>query len=137
MTEKMKNWLTGFPLWNGEVLTVDYTDGIPEHCGLYCQGLEEVSRKADILGNGEIFNRLHFTLCRTADRSGDNIAHAQWLLALQGWIGQQSALGLAPVFGDVPQRERIWAHSGKLQDSKQAGTARYTAEITVEFISKF
>lgn len=131
--EKMKEWLTGFPLWNGQSLSVDNNDGIPEHCGLYCCGVEEISRKRDVLGNMEITSRLRFSLCRTAGNSRDNMENAQWLLSLQAWIQDQSSLGLTPVFGDVPPKERIRAENGRLRDVSQAGTARYTVDIIVEF----
>ena len=135
--EKMKNWLTSFPLWSEKQLPVDNSDGIPEHCGLFCRGVEEISRRQDVLGNTQILSRLRFTLCRTAANSADNTDNANWLLALQAWIRQQSALGLAPVFGDLPHGERIWAENGKLRDASQAGTARYTADITVEFTNLY
>ncbi len=135
--ETMKNWLMTFPLWNSEELYIDYNDGIPEHCGLYCRGMEEISRKEDILGGGESVNRLYFELHRMCDHGPENGENARWLLQLQGWIGQQSMLGLAPVFGDVPNRERILAEKGRLADAKQTGTARYTVSITAEFTKLF
>ena len=135
--EKMKNWLMEFPLWQGGDLTAEYADGIPEHCCLFCKGVEEISRRQDVLGNTEILSRLHFTLSRTTDYLGDNGENAAWILALQNWIRQQSALALVPVFGDVPHRERIWAENGRLQSTDQAGTARYTVNITVEFINLY
>lgn len=135
--ETMKNWLTTFPLWNSEELYIDYTDGIPEHCGLYCRGLETVSRKEDILGGGETVNRLRFELHRIGDYGPENGENARWLLQFQEWIAQQSMSGLAPVFGDIPNRERIWAEKGRLADAKQTGTARYTVSVTVEFIKLF
>lgn len=135
--EIMKNWLRSFPLWNGQEVYIDYTDGLPEHCGLYCRGLEEISRREDVLGGVETVNRAHFVLYRLGDYGQDNTPHANWLLQLQAWMQQQSAQGLAPVFGDVPQRERIWAQNGRLQNVQQTGTARYTAVITAEFIKLY
>ena len=135
--EIMKNWLRSFPLWDDRKLCVDYTDGIPEHCGLFCRGLEEVSRKEDVLGGVETVNRAHFVLHHLGNHPLDNAQHANWLLQLQTWIQQQSAKAEAPVFGDVPQRERIWAENGRLQDVRQTGTARHTAVITAEFIKLY
>lgn len=135
--EKMRNWLKKFPSWNRQNLPVDYSDGIPEHCSLYCKGVEELSRKVDILGNVVVVSRLRFALCRTADNSMDNLDNANWLVALQDWIRLQNGLGLSPDFGDVPKMEWIRAENGRMQDVLQAGTARYTVDITVEFMNLY
>ena len=135
--EKMRNWLMQFPVWNKPNLPVDFNDGIPEHCGLYCRGIEEISRKIDVLGNVELRSRLHFVFYRTADNSWDNIENANWLLSLQEWVREQNLLGLSPAFGDVPSGEWISAENGRLLDTQQAGTARYAVDITVEFTKLF
>ena len=135
--EKMQTWLMQFPQWNRQNLPIDFNDGIPEHCGLYCKGLEERSRKTDVLGNAVVYCRLRFAFSRTADNSWDNIENARWLLCLQEWIREQNELGLSPEFGDVPKQERIRAENGRLLDTRQAGTARYTVDITVDYIKLY
>ena len=135
--EKMRTWLMGFPVWNQPNLPIDFNDGLPEHCGLYCKGLEQVSRSVDVLGNVVVHNRLRFVFFRTSDNSWDNIENANWLMALQEWVHEQHIAGLSPTFGDVPREEWIRAENGRLQAADQAGTARYTVDITVDFIKLY
>ena len=70
-------------------------------------------------------------------RQEDHEADARWLMELQQWIQRQSAEGLAPVFGDEPVRERIYARKGRLQKTNTAGTASYCVELTAEFVKHY
>lgn len=135
--EKMTAWLQTFPLWQEESLSVDYVDALPGNAGLYPEGLEQVSRREDVLGNVTVENRLHFVLYRVTAGQQDNRENSQWLLELQSWVQQQSAAGLAPSFGDVPHRERISAQKGKLKAASQTGTGKYAVNLTVEFTKQY
>lgn len=135
--ETMTGWLKTFPLWDGETLYIDCLDGVPGNAGLYPEGLEEVARRTDVLGNVTVENRLHFVLYRVTHGQQDNPRCSAWLLEFQKWVQQQSAAGLTPKFGDVPERERIWAEAGKLKSANQTGTARYTVNLTVQFVKKY
>ena len=129
--EKMVQWLKTFPLWNEETLHLDYLGAAPKNSGLYPKGLEEVARREDVLGNVTVLCRLHFMLYRrTFSRQEHNSA---WLLQLQQWVQSQSAAGLVPVFGDAPEKERIRAEKGSLQEASQTGTGKYAVAITAEF----
>lgn len=131
--EKITPWLQTFPLWQGE-LAVDSLQPVPGSVGLFPQGLQEVSRREDVLGNVETVNRLELMLCRVSD--GDGKQAAAWLLALQDWVNGQSAAGLAPRLGDVPAREKILARQGRLSAPAQTGTGRYAVNITAEYVTK-
>lgn len=135
--EKMTAWLQTFPLWQGETLYVDYVDAVPGNAGLYPEGLEQVSRREDVLGNVTVKNRLHFVLYRVTAGQQDNRENSAWLLELQKWVQEQSAAGLAPSFGDAPHRERICAQKGKLKSASQTGTGTYTVNLTVEFTKQY
>lgn len=135
--EKMTTWLQTFPLWQEESLSVDYVDALPGNAGLYPEGLEQVSRREDVLGNVTVENRLHFVLYRVTAGQQDNRENSLWLLELQSWVQQQSAAGLVPSFGDVPHRERISAQKGKLKSASQTGTGKYTVNLTVEFTKQY
>ncbi len=128
--EIMGAWLQRFPGWDG-TLHMDTTGPLPG-AGLFPGGLEEVSRQENLLGQVTVHNRLHFTLHRLVPGPGDR--QADWLLALQQWVQQQSAQGLAPTFGDRPQSERIRAERGKLSAAPQPGTVRYTVHLTVDYV---
>lgn len=131
--EKMVQWLKTFPLWDDAKLHIDYLAAEPENAGLYPQGLEEVARREDVLGNVTVLCRLHFMLYRRTFGQQDSGENSTWLLQLQQWVQSQSALGLAPVFGDAPEKERIRAEQGKLQKARQTGTGLYAVAITAEF----
>lgn len=125
--EKMQQWLRSYPGWKDH-LQIDATEPAPGNTGLFCDGLEERTRQADILGNLQIACRYRFTLCR---RVGHDEAEAQWLLDFQNWVQRQNALGLAPRFGDVPRLERMEAQKGTLKD--RGSTALYTVTLTADF----
>ena len=124
--EKMQRWLQTYPGWQ-DILQVDCTDPATGNSGLFCEGLEERSRQADILGNLQIGCRYRFTLYRRADRDGD----ARWLLDFQNWVQTQSAMGLAPCFGDVSHLEQLQAQKGSLKERGQ--TALYAVTLIADF----
>lgn len=125
--EKMQQWLRSYPGWEDH-LQIDATEPASGNAGLFCDGLEERSRQTDILGNLQIACRYRFTLYRRACRDAEN---AVWLLEFQNWVQTQSALGLAPRFGDIPYLERVEAQKGTLKDRGQ--TALYTVTLTADF----
>ena len=55
----------------------------------------------------------------------------------QEWVQEQSALGLAPVFGDVPRQEKLTAQNGVLYDAEDEGLATYMVQLSVQFIKIF
>lgn len=132
--EKLVQWLKTFPLWEENALHIDYTGAVPGSSGLYPQGVEEVQRREDVLGNVTVKNRLHVTLYRVTHGQQDNRENSAWLLQFQQWVQQQSALGLAPFFGDDPKQEKIRAEQGKLKSASQTGTGKYAVAITAEYV---
>ena len=127
--EKMQQWLQTYPGWQG-ALQVDCTDPVPGNAGLFCEGLEERTRQADIVGNLQFACRYRFVLYRRVSRDG-GAADARWLLDFQNWVQRQSTLGLAPHFGDVPHLEQMQAQKGMLKDRGQ--TSLYTVTLTADF----
>ena len=55
----------------------------------------------------------------------------------QTWIQEQSVRGLAPVFGDVPQAEKITAGNGEIYSASDEGWALYVIRIQVSFTKQF
>ena len=132
--EMLRQWLLTYPAWEeGGLMYIDFTDGLPGSAGLYPAGLEELSRVADVTGAITARNRYSFVLYRLTERQEDNEANARWLLEFQQWVQQQSAAGLAPVFGDEPARERLYAQKGRLQETNDAGTGIYAVNLIAEF----
>ena len=127
--EKLENWLKTFPLCDGS-LSIDVTDAVPGGMGLYPKGLQELSRREDVLGNLTVCYRWSFALHRSqATQTREN---AQWLMELQKWAANQCRQGLAPRFGDVQAAERLRICEGTLVHRKEGGSG-YTALLTADF----
>lgn len=133
--EKLQAWLLSYPQWGDSGLYLDYNDGIPGSAGLYPAGIEELSRQTDLLGNVLTRNRCSFALYRVVAGQQDNEAQAAWLLEFQNWVQQQSAMGLAPRFGDGD--ERMWAQKGRLKEASQTGTGIYVVTLIAEFTKHY
>ena len=131
--EKMQQWLQTYPGWQ-DSLQVDCAEPAPGNAGLFCEGLEERARQADVLGNLQIACRYRFTLYRRVSRD-NGAADARWLLDFQNWVQSQSALMLAPHFGDVPHLERMQAQKGALRDCGQTGL--YAVTLTADFTKAY
>ena len=138
LLERVRSWVQTFPDWEeGQLLYIDYTGAAPGNTGLFPVGVEELERREDVLGNMAVSCRCRFMLYRVTTGQEDNAANARWLLRFQDWVRQQSALHLAPTFGDEPARERIRAEKGKLKNASQVGTGIYAVELTAEFVKKY
>ena len=112
--EKMRAFLLSYPAWEeGKLLYIDRCDGGEN--GLFPEGVEEISRKRDVLGNTRVHCRLRFLLYRSAAQRAEDAA---WLLGFQKWLAEKSIRGEAPHFGDVPSEERLRAEKGQLQKSR-------------------
>lgn len=140
--EKIKTWLatySGFDIL--ERFQVDYTDQIPANGGVFPSGLEEVTRRTDIIGHSTVENQYNFGLYYVfAKAPGDDAGatiNADWIMDFQEWAQEQSCTGAAPVFGDVPAEERIIAQNGVLYDATDDGLATYMVQLSVRFIKKF
>lgn len=140
--ETVRGWLADFPQYN--VLSgfqVDYTDKIPNTGGILPDGLVEVSRKRDIVGNTTITNQYNFGLYYVFEKAPNDdegaAKNADWIVDLQEWVQEQSVTGAAPVFGDDPREERITAQNGTLLQTDEGGTGVYVVQLSVRFIKKF
>ncbi len=129
--EKMQSWLQTYPDWEDN-LQVDFLEAAPGNAGLFPEGLEIRSRQVDVLGNQQVSCRYRFTLYRQMPGQEDSAADALWLLDFQGWVQQQSAAGLAPRFGDLPEQEHLQAQKGSLQQSGQ--TKVYAVTLVADFV---
>lgn len=140
--ETVRDWLATFP--QSDVLSgfqVDFTDKIPGTGGILPDGLVEVSRKRDIVGNITVTNQYNFGLYYVFEKApNDDVGaekNADWIVDLQEWVQEQSAAGTAPVFGDDPLEERITAQNGTLLQADGEGTGIYVVRLSVQFIKKF
>ena len=137
--EKIREWIAGYPGY--DILgsfQVDYTDKIPSSGGIFPSGLVEISRTRDIMGNTTIHNQYNFGLYYVflkdpGDDAGATV-NADWIMDFQLWIQEQSARGLAPVFGDDATAETIQAQNGVLYAADEEGTATYMVQLSVNFI---
>lgn len=140
--EKITKFVKSYP--GADVLRdfqIDYTDQIPANGGIFPSGLVEISRKADICGNVTVINQYNFGLYYVFEKApgdGEGAAiNADWLMDFQEWVQEQSALGLAPKFGDRPGQETISAQNGVLYGAEAEGLATYMVQLSVQFIKYF
>ena len=136
--EKMRGFIETFPGFNeiGQY-DDDYTDKLPSAAGLFPSGLVEISRRTDLLGDVTVRNQLNFALYTRLEKYDDATGNAEWQAAFQEWVQEQSALGLAPAFGDDPRGERITAQNGVLYSADEEGTALYAIQVSVTFTRIF
>lgn len=137
--EKIREFVRSYP--GSDIFKdfqVDFTDQIPNNGGIFPSGLVEISRKKDILGNTTSTNQYNFGLyCVFEKVPGDDTGatiNADWVMEFQEWVQKQSAIGAAPVFGDVPREERMIAQNGVLYDADEEGTATYMVQLSVQFV---
>ena len=132
--EKLKTWLAAYPGWEEDKpFFVDDAAPKPGCVGLFPQGLEQVSLRRDITGGQKAACRYRFYLYRASALEENQEENARWLLDFQNWVEAQSAGGLAPHFGDVPQEERLRAEGGSLQKTGKLGSGLYALTLTAEF----
>lgn len=140
--EKMREFVASYPDADIlDALTIDYTDQVPNNGGLFANGLVEIRRRRDIVGNTSVENQYNFALYTVFDKSPDEdegaTINAEWLMGFQEWVQEQSIRGLAPVFGDEPQSERISAQNGTIYSAEGEGTALYVIQLSVTFIKNY
>jgi len=140
--EKMREFVKSYP--DADVLadlTIDYTDHVPNCGGLFPSGLVEVARRQFILGGVEIDQQYNFALYTVLEKSAGEDSgatlNAEWLMGFQEWVQEQSALGLAPQFGDEPRKERVWAGNGAVYSADEEGYAVYAVQISASFTRKY
>lgn len=133
---KMKAWLQTCPCFpQGFTLQLDCLDAVPGSKGLYSQGVEEISRREDVLGNVTVVNRMQFLFYLVSCR-GMEAQDRETLWQLRNWVQQQSFAGLAPRFGNVPREERIMVEKETLHSVSQNGTKKYAVTVTAQFTEK-
>ena len=122
-------------------LAIDYTSNVPNSAGLFPSGLVEVARRRDILGNVHSDRQANFALYAVLEKSPDDdegaTYNAEWLIGFQEWVLEQSARGLAPTFGDVPENESMVAQNGQIYESDAEGWAMYAIQISASFTKRF
>ena len=140
--EKVREWIATFPSYS--ILSnfqVDYTDQIPSNGGIFPNGITEVSRRKDILGNVTVVNQLNFGIYTVFEKApSDDIgatANQEWIASFQEWVQEQSVKGLAPVFGDEPRQEVITAQNGVLYDTTDEGWATYMVQLSIQYVKKY
>lgn len=139
---KIRDFVGKFP--GADILSqfrVDYTDQIPANGGIFPSGLLEVSRTKDIFGTVIVENQYNFGIYYVFVKdAGDDIGateNADWIMDFQEWVQEQSITGNAPVFGDVPNREKIVAQNGVMYGADEEGTAVYMVQLSVNFIKRY
>ncbi len=145
--DTMREFIGRYPDFGAlDGFTVDYTDNVPDCAGLFPGGLVEIRRTPDIipleLGGGiTVESQYNFALYTVLAKSKDDDAgaelNAEWQMGFQEWVQRQSALGLAPAFGDEPRTERITAQNGAIYSADEEGTAMYAIQISVTFKKRY
>lgn len=131
-------WLRTAPALRDLTLTVTDAGPRPGTGGLWLPGVTVLARTPDVCGGVTLRCRADCTLrlCLPLP-PGDEAtaaANAARLAALQGWIAEQSARGLAPRLGDTdPFAETLAAENARLERADAGGTACYTVRLRAEF----
>ena len=140
--DKIREWIGTYP--GHDILSefnIDWTDKIPSNGGIFPNGLTEISRTENIIGNVTVINQYNFGLYYLFTKSPeDTVAseeNAEWLMDFQHWVQEQSCRHLAPVFGDDPQTEKISAQNGTLYGTDEEGTAMYMVQLSVKFTKHY
>ena len=123
--DKLQAWLSTYPHWESCTANI---------CVLP-KGMEEISRREDVLGNVFVGCRYYATVFWEMTGQGDDGENAERLLDFQHWVQGQNAKGLAPRFGDMPARERIRAEKGGLTPGAQIVT--YTLTLIADFMKVY
>lgn len=136
--EKLREWIKTFPSADKlRAFHVDFADAVPGMASIAPAGLVEVSRTRDIWGDVTVQNQYNFGLYYVLQKAPrDDVGateNADWVMDFQEWVQEQSARGLAPVFGDEPRSERIQAQNGVLYAADEEGTATYMVQMSVNF----
>ena len=132
--QKMAAFILSYPGWEaGVTLTFDSAENAPGALGLFPEGVEEISLRQDIMGNRESRQRMAFSLYGVAD---DVDGGASLVARFQSWVHDQSAAGLAPTFGDAPQKEQLRAEKGSLSRRESTG-GLYCVKLTAEFTKHY
>ena len=134
----MRGFVESFPGFDVlSQLDIDYTDRVPNAGGLFPDGLVEVARHHDLLGNVRVENQYNFALYTTLEKYQSSPENAEWQMAFQEWVQEQSVRGLAPTFGDDPRTERVRAQNGTLFEADDEGTALYVIQLSVSFTKNY
>lgn len=136
--ETIRNWIMTYPEIDKILgLGVDYYSEKKQQSSLSPAGLQEISRKEDILGNVTVENQYNFSIIFAFNKSPDDDAgateNAEFLLGFQQWVQDQSIRRLVPTFGDDPKSETIKAQNGELTYDDLDGTGYYTVLLSINF----
>lgn len=136
--KKLRDWLQKYPGFDIlSTFQVDYTSEVPGCGGLFPDGLVELARRRDILGNVTVENQYNFAIYYLLEKApGDDagaVENAAWVMDFQEWVQQQSIQGLAPRFGSGAAPEVIRAENGTLYEVDGEGTALYSVQLSVWF----
>lgn len=123
--EKLQKWLATYPCWEAS----------PANICVLPKGMEETSRREDVMGNTVAGCRYYVTLFWEMPGQGDEVENARRLLTFQNWVQEQNVLGLAPKFGDVPALEKIRAEKGGYTPGAQMVT--YTVTLVADFMKVY
>lgn len=140
--ERVIEWLHSFG--GHDILAeyqIDYTDQIPSKGAVFPQGLVEVERKENVLGDVTVQNQYNFGLYYVFEKAaGDTVAgriNAEYLMEFQRWVQEQSARKLVPNFGNTVTPATARAQNGVLYDAQDSGTATYMVVLSITFEQKY
>jgi hypothetical protein len=141
--EKMREWLKTFPGTaekpnNPDNFTIDHIAESAFNAGLHSNGALEIAREEDIAGNVTLTLQYSFnySVVLEKDPSADEIAahNAEYILAFQNWVMEESLNGRAPKFGNIDMDDEIIrAQNGMFASIQSEGSGLYSAPITVRF----
>lgn len=138
--DRMIAWIATYPDYDifSNGFFVDYTDRMPANGGIFPSGLQEISRRENVIGDITVDNQYNFAvycLLPKPPEDGETAqSNAEWVMAFQRWVQDQSLSHLAPTFGNIDaDKETIKAQNGILYSQGDEGTALYMVQLAVRF----
>lgn len=135
--ERVREWIKGFDGVPHE-FSIDYTSEIPGTAGLFPDGMIEIQRREDIVGNVTVTNQynfgIYYVFSKPSSEDEQAAANAGWVMEFQKWVQEQSILKKAPTFGNFEANKEIFkAQNGTMYSVPETGVAIYMVLLNVTF----
>ncbi len=130
IAQKIGEWINGCPF----VSEIHPTETMLVYGGAN-EGnvLPEPLVHKDMLGNVAVQKQVNLRIIMKTETLLNHDFATEYLFNLENWIEQQSLSGLAPIIGDEPDNEHIWADSSRYTPSGASETGEFSVPIHIQF----
>lgn len=135
MVNTLAKWLQTFPGFHDAAVQPGCLQQQTGSLGLYSGGVQVLQVKEDVLGNRQEHCRHSLILRFNAPAFAEDGFNT--IVELQHWVQAQNALGLAPHFGDVPEKSVLRAQNGRLERTDGSHAATYAVELSADYMKLY